>query len=106
MELQHDPFDRAMNRWAKMDEPELLDAYTRYVAQLKAILTPQELATYAGMYQRDHREPIEQGEAAHVLPAEEAIRAKLTASTAVFALYQQFLDLLAKKHWLDRTFEV
>ena len=105
MELQHDPFDRAMNRWAKMDEPELLDVYTRYVAQLKAILTPQELATYAGMYQRDHREPIEQGAATQVLPAEEAIRTKLTASTAVSALYQQFIDLLATKHWLDRTFE-
>jgi hypothetical protein len=89
-----------------MDEPALLDAYTRYVAQLKAILTLQELATYAGMYQRDHGDPIAQSGATQVLPAEEAIRAKFTANTEMAARYQQFIGLLATKHWLARTFEV
>lgn len=46
------PLVQALNQIAPVDDPEVIAGYERYATALEAILTPEQMATYADMIQR------------------------------------------------------
>ena len=106
--MQPNAYDRALQALERYNDPELLEAYKRYVARLKTILTPEEL----DMYARSHQHP--QSTAGHTdVPspdqvaapgeAEAEIRAarKVEADAEAQALYGQYRAILGTREVLS-----
>lgn len=104
MDLQGNAYQRAVGVFERLGEPQLLEAYKRYVARLEATLGPAWLDTYASMYQRDRRQVTGQDAGSPVLPEELTLRDRALADTEVSGLHQQVIALLRSNRLLDERY--
>ena len=104
MDGHNNPFRRAIDVLERLDDPDLLDAYKRYVARLEAILGPEQLETYASMYQRDRRQFAGQDAGLLVLPEEIAVHDRAMADPELDNLYQGFITQLERNKLLDERY--
>ncbi len=104
MDRQNNSFQRAVDVLERLNDPDLLDAYKQYVGRLESILGPEQLETYASMYQRDRRQITGQAAGLLALPEEIDVRDRVMADPEVDSLYQRFIALLARHNLLDERY--
>jgi hypothetical protein len=92
-------FERGVHVLEQQNDPELLDAYKRYIQRLEELVGRDNLDTYAHVYQQERRQ-LNQLVVGGMLTAEErTVRDTVAADPAVHALYDQYIAL-AKAHGL------
>ena len=85
-------YHRALQVLERLNEPELTEAYKRYVARLDAILTPDEQNTYVAFQQRTQGIPRAE---------EQEVADKVAADPEALSLYDRYLTLLSNREIHD-----
>ena len=97
--------ERGLHVLERQNDPELAEAYKRYMQRLEELVGPEYLDTYALVYQRERRQLYGQAAGAVISPAEQAVRDKVTVDPQVHELYDQYIAI-AKAHGIaDSEFE-
>ena len=92
-------FERGVHVLEQQNDPELLEAYKRYIQRLEELVGRDNLDTYARVYQQERRQ-LNQLVVGGMLTAEErTVRDTVAADPEVHALYDQYIAL-AKAHGL------
>ena len=92
-------FERGLHVLEQQNDPELLEAYKRYMQRLEELVGRDNLDTYARVYQQERRQ-LNQLVVGGMLTAEErTVRDTVAADSEVHALYDQYIAL-AKTHGL------
>ena len=92
-------FERGLRVLEQLNDPELLEAYRRYMQRLEELVGRDKLDTYAHVYQRDRRQLNQQVIGAALSPEEQTVRDTVAADPEVHVLYDQYIAL-AKAHGL------
>jgi hypothetical protein len=103
--VQAGAFRRGIEVLRNLNDPELLDAYTRYVERLETILAPYELNAFAAFYQRQRRRITHQSADTAMLEVEESALRKVASDAEVHQLYDRYLSLLARRGLIDSKYE-
>ena len=85
-----DGFHRAVQALERLNEPELLEAYRRFVARLETLLTPEEMQLYT-----DYQQRAAAGSSAR--PDEQAVADKVEADSEALSLYEQYRQVLGNR---------
>ncbi len=91
--------ERGLHVLERLNDPEIVEAYKRYMQRLEELVGPDQLDTYASIYQRTRRQLEQQAPDTNLTPEEQAVRAKVAADPEVQRLFNQYLEL-AKAHGL------
>jgi len=90
-------FERGLHILEQHNDPELLEAYRRYMQRLEELVGRDHLDAYARVYQQGRRQ-LNQNVIGGTLTSEElAVRDTVAADAKVHALYDQYIAL-AKAH--------
>src|SRR5215212_9394807 len=90
-------FERGLRVLEQHNDPELLDAYRRYMQRLEELVGREHLDAYARVYQQARRQ-LNQNVVGGMLTAEErTVRDTVAADPEVHALYEQYIAI-AKAH--------
>jgi len=92
-------FERGLRVLEQQNDPELLEAYRRYMQRLEELVGWGNLDTYAHVYQRDRRQLNQNVVGGMLTPEERTVRDTVAADPEVHALYDQYIAL-AKAHGL------
>jgi hypothetical protein len=95
--LAGNAFERGLHVLEQQNDPELLEAYRRYMQRLEQLVGRENLDTYARVYQRDRRQLNQQVVGGLLTPEEQAVRDIVAADPEVHVLYDQYIAL-AKAH--------
>ena len=104
-DLESNAFQRGIDVLKRVNDPELLAAYTQYVEHLQTLLSPAEFNAYAEAYQRERRQVTHQAAGTQIADVEQAALAKVAADPEVDRLYSRYLALLADRKMLDSAYE-
>jgi pyruvate/oxaloacetate carboxyltransferase len=92
-------FERGLHVLERQNDPELLEAYRRYMQRLEQLVGRDNLDTYARVYQQDRRQLNQQVVGGMLSSEEQMVRDKVAADPEVHALYDQYIAR-AKAHGL------
>jgi hypothetical protein len=98
-------FERGLHVLEQQHDPELLEAYRRYMQRLEALVGRDNLDTYAHVYQRDRRQINQQVIGAALSPEERTVRDIVAADPEVHALYEQYIALVKARGIVDPKFD-
>jgi hypothetical protein len=90
-------FERGLHVLERQNDPELLEAYRRYMQRLEELVGRDNLDTYARVYQQDRRQLNQQVVGGMLSPEERTVRDTVAADPEVHALYDRYIAL-AKAH--------
>ena len=90
-------FERGLHVLERQNDPELLEAYRRYMQRIEELVGRDNLDTYARVYQQDRRQLNQQVVGGMLSPEEQTVRDKVAADPEVHALYDQYIAQ-AKAH--------
>jgi hypothetical protein len=98
-------FERGVHVLEQQNDPELLEAYRRYMERLEALVGRDNLDTYAHIYQQERRQ-LNQNVVGGMLTAEErTVRNTVAADPDVHVLYDQYIALAKARGLLDPKFD-
>jgi len=97
--------ERGLHILERQNDPELAEAYRRYMQRLEELVGRDNLDTYALVYQRDRRQFNQQVIGAALTPEEQAVRDKVAADPEVHTLYNQYLALAKAHGIMDPKFD-
>lgn len=97
--------ERGLHVLERHNDPELVEAYRRYMQRLEALVGRDHLDAYATVYQRERRQRNQQVVGTPLTQEEQSVREKVIADAEVNALYEQYLALAKAHGLLDPTFE-
>ena len=90
-------FERGLHVLEQLNDPELLEAYRRYMQRLEELVGRDNLDTYAHIYQQARRQLNQNVVGGMLTPEERTVRDTVAADPEVHALYDQYIAL-AKAH--------
>jgi len=90
-------FERGLHVLEQHNDPELLEAYRRYMQRLEELVGKDHLDDYAHVYQREQRQGSQQVVGGMLTPEEQTAQDIVAADPEVHALYAQYIAL-AKAH--------
>ena len=105
MDLESNPFSRAVEVLERLGDPEVLEAYKQYAARLEATVGTTWLDTYAAMYQHDSRQVTGQDGGSPVVPEEVAVHERAMADPELANLYQRLITVLGQHKLLDKRYD-
>jgi hypothetical protein len=97
--------ERGLHVLERLNDPELVEAYRRYLQRLEELVGRDNLATYALVYQRDRRQLNQQVIGAALTSAEQIVRDKIAADPEVHSLYEQYIALAKARGLVDPKFD-
>jgi hypothetical protein len=97
--------ERGLHVLERLNDPELVEAYRRYLQRLEELLGRDNLDTYAIVYQRDRRQLNQQVIGAALTSAEQTVRDKVAADPEVHSLYEQYIALAKARGIVDPKFD-
>jgi hypothetical protein len=89
--------ERGLHVLERYNDPELVEAYKRYMQRLEELVGRDNLDTYTLMYQRHRQMIIRDTASGNPSPEEQAVRDKVVADPEVEKLYEAYMEL-AKAH--------
>ena len=92
-------FEHALHALEQRHDPELSEAYRRYMQHLEQLLGKDKLDTYAHVYQQDLEQFSQSAGGGVPTPEELAMHDTVAADPEVRVLYDQYIAL-AKQHGL------
>ena len=90
-------FERGLRVLEQHNDPELLEAYRRYMQRLEELVGRDNLDTYAHVYQQARRQLSQNVVGGMLTEEERTVRDTVAADTQVHELYEQYIAL-AKAH--------
>ena len=90
-------FERGLRVLEQLNDPELLEAYRRYMQRLEELVGRDNLDAYAHIYQQARRQLNQNVVGGMLTPEEQTVRDTVAADPEVHALYDQYIAL-AKAH--------
>ena len=90
-------FERGLHVLERLDDPELVEAYRRYMQRLEELVGRDNLDAYAHVYQQARRQLNQNVVGGMLTPEERTARDTVAADPEVHALYDQYIAL-AKAH--------
>ena len=90
-------FERGLRVLEQLNDPELLEAYRRYMQRLEELVGRDNLDAYAHVYQQARRQLNQNVVGGMLTPEERTARDTVAADPEVHALYDQYIAL-AKAH--------
>lgn len=103
--MQGNAMERGLHVLERQNDPELVEAYRRYMQRLEELVGRDNLDTYATVYQRDRRQSNQQVVGGVLSPDEQTVRDKVAADSQVHALYDQYIALARSHGLLDPKFD-
>lgn len=103
--MEGNALERGLHVLERQNDPELAEAYKRYMQRLEALVGRDNMDTYALIYQRDRRQGQQQVIGAALTPEERTVRDTVAADPEVHALYEQYLSLARAHGILDPKFD-
>ena len=98
-------FERGLHVLEQQNDPELLEAYRRYMQRLEELVGRDNLDAYARVYQQGRRQLNQQVIGGMLTPEEQTVRDTVAADPEVHALYDQYIAV-AKAHGIvDSKFD-
>jgi hypothetical protein len=97
--------ERGLHVLEQQNDPELVEAYRRYMQRLEELLGRDNLDTYALIYQRSRRQSSQAVIGAALTPEERTVRDTVAADSQVHALYEQYIALMRARGLLDPRFD-
>ena len=97
--------ERGLHVLERLNDPELVEAYRRYLQRLEELVGRDNLDTYALVYQRDRRQLNQQVIGAALTSAEQTVRDKVAADAEVHSLYEQYIALAKARGLVDPKFD-
>jgi hypothetical protein len=97
--------ERGLHVLERQNDPELAEAYRRYMQRLEELVGRDKLDTYALIYQRDRRQSNQTVIGAALTPEERTVRDTVAADPEVHALYDQYIALARAHGLLDPKFD-
>jgi hypothetical protein len=103
--MEGNALERGLHVLERQNDPELAEAYKRYMQRLEELVGRDKMDTYALIYQRDRRQSQQQVIGAALTTEERAIQDTVAADPQVHALYEQYLSLARARGLLDPKFD-
>jgi len=103
--MQGNALERGLHVLERQNDPELVEAYKRYMQRLEELVGRDNLDTYALIYQRDRRQSNQQVIGAALTPEERTVQDTVAADPEVHVLYEQYIALARAHGLLDPTFD-
>jgi hypothetical protein len=97
--------ERGLHVLERQNDPELVEAYRRYMQRLEELVGRDNLDTYALIYQRDRRQSNQGVIGAALTPQERAVQDAVAADPEVHMLYEQYIALARAHGLLDPKFD-
>lgn len=85
--------ERGLHALERYNDPELVDAYQRYMQRLEELIGRDQLDTYTNVYQRGERAHEQEGIDTTLTPEERAVYVKVAADPDVRQRYDTYLAL-------------
>jgi hypothetical protein len=90
-------FERGLHVLEQHNDPELLEAYRRYLQRLEELVGRESLDAYARVYQQGRRQLNQNVVGGMLTPEELTVRDTVAADAEVHELYDQYIAL-ARAH--------
>jgi len=103
--MEGNALERGLHVLERQNDPELAEAYKRYMQRVEELVGRDNMDTYALIYQRDRRQGQQQVIGAALTPEERTVRDTVAADPQVHALYEQYLSLARAHGLLDPKFD-
>ena len=97
--MEGNALERGLHVLERQNDPELVEAYKRYMQRIEALVGRDNLDIYAHVYQQERRQLNQNVVGGTLTPEERTVRATVAADPEVHALYDQYIAL-AKAHGL------
>src|SRR5215212_3914184 len=98
-------FERGLHILEQQNDPELVEAYRRYMQRLEQLVGRDNLDSYARVYQQDRRQLNQQVVGGMLSPEERTVRDTVAADPEVHALYDRYIALAKMHGLLDPKFD-
>ena len=99
-------FEHGLHALEQRNDPELLEAYRRYMQHLEQLLGKDKMDAYAHVYQEDPRQLNREQVVGRVLtPEEQTLHDTVAADPEVHVLYDQYIALLKTHGLIDPKFD-
>jgi len=99
-------FERGLHVLEQLNDPELAEAYRRYMQRLEALVGKEHLDDYARVYQQERRQLSQQVIGGALTPEERTVGATVAADPEVHALYDQYIALAKARGLIDPKFDI
>jgi len=98
-------FERGLHVLEQQNDPELLEAYRRYMQRLEALVGRDNLDTYARVYQQARRQLNQNVVGGMLTPEERTVRDTVAADPQVHVLYDEYIALAKARGIVDPKFD-
>jgi hypothetical protein len=98
-------FERGLHVLEQHNDPELLEAYRRYIQRLEELVGRDNLDAYARVYQQGRRQLNQNVVGGMLTPTEVTVRDTVAADAEVHALYDRYIALARAHGIIDPKFD-
>jgi len=98
-------FERGLHVLEQQSDPELLEAYRRYMQRLEGLVGRDNLDTYARVYQQARRQLNQNVVGGMLTPEERTVRDTVAVDPEVHVLYDQYIALAKARGIVDSKFD-
>lgn len=98
-------FERGLHVLEREGDPELVEAYRRYMQRLEELVGHDQLDTYARIYQQERRQLNQQVVGGMLTSEERTVRDTVAADPEVHTLYDRYIALVKARGIVDPKFD-